>query len=519
MPPKKRSALTLEQRVEVIRKSEKEHLSNRKIAEQLGVGRTQIDNVLKRKAEVLTDFENNMPIERKRQRRPTGNEEINILVWQWFQDATSRRINVSGPLIQEKALKFASDLGIETFKASNGWLDSFKLRHNIIFGTMSGERGDVNNTVVDDWKSKLSTLCAGYAPADIFNMDETGLFFRDTTKNTLKVKGDECVGGKRSKERITIALCASMTGEKVTPLVIGKSKQPRCFSKIKPETLPVMYCNNKKAWMNSSLFESWLSKFNNRMKRQNRHVLLFVDNAPSHPTVNFSNVKLQFLPPNTTSKSQPMDQGIIQTLKLKFRKRQLQHVIYEMDKDKSKCGSQLLKDITILQAIYWIHRSWQEVETTTIQKCFAKCGFQDLASQHLSDDSDSDYDQDDNVPLKVVSMARQLFGCDFQELVQLDQHMSTCDQNVRDWSKSANELLADLDGPSLSDNDEDTDVEPQQKAPCTLSELDFYISEIKNFALVNGRQRMLDSVMEIEEDVVVQRIKVVKQCLISDFMQ
>ena len=47
MPPKKRSALTLEQRVEVIRKSEKEHLSNRKIAEQLGVGRTQIDNVLK----------------------------------------------------------------------------------------------------------------------------------------------------------------------------------------------------------------------------------------------------------------------------------------------------------------------------------------------------------------------------------------------------------------------------------------------------------------------------------------
>lgn len=69
MPPKKRSALTLEQRVEVIRKSEKEHLSNRKIAEQLGIGRTQIDNVLKRKAEVLTDFENNMPIERKRQRR------------------------------------------------------------------------------------------------------------------------------------------------------------------------------------------------------------------------------------------------------------------------------------------------------------------------------------------------------------------------------------------------------------------------------------------------------------------
>ena len=33
MPPKNHSALTLEQRIEVIRKSDKDHLSARKIAE------------------------------------------------------------------------------------------------------------------------------------------------------------------------------------------------------------------------------------------------------------------------------------------------------------------------------------------------------------------------------------------------------------------------------------------------------------------------------------------------------
>jgi len=62
-----------------------------------------------------------------------------------------------------------------------------------------------------------------------------------------------------------------------------------------------------------------------------------------------------------------MDQGIIQTGKLKFRKRQLQHIISELEKDKSKCGSELLKTINILQAIYWINRSWQEVESSTIR--------------------------------------------------------------------------------------------------------------------------------------------------------
>jgi hypothetical protein len=43
-----------------------------------------------------------------------------------------------------------------------------------------------------------------------------------------------------------------MTGEKIKPLLIGKSRQPRCFQ-IKPETSPVTYRYNKKAWMTSKL--------------------------------------------------------------------------------------------------------------------------------------------------------------------------------------------------------------------------------------------------------------------------
>ena len=109
-------------------------------------------------------------------------------------------------------------------------------------------------------------MCDGYAPKDIFNMEETSLFYRDTTKATLKVKGDKCAGGKCSKERLTVALCASMTGEKCVPLVIGKCKKPHCFKNITPESLPVTYTNNKKAWMNTGLFEWWLQRFNRKMQ-------------------------------------------------------------------------------------------------------------------------------------------------------------------------------------------------------------------------------------------------------------
>ena len=78
-------------------------------------------------------------------------------------------------MIQEQ---FAKDLGVDQFKASNAWLQSFLKRHNIVFRTMSGESGDVNITIVSEWKSKLPNLIKDYHPRDIYNnMDETVYFF------------------------------------------------------------------------------------------------------------------------------------------------------------------------------------------------------------------------------------------------------------------------------------------------------------------------------------------------------
>jgi hypothetical protein len=132
----------------------------------------------------------------------------------------------------------------------DGWTVSQK--EITVFSAMSGEREDVNDTTIKDWKSKLASLCEGFDSQDIFNMDKSGLFFKDTTHKTFHQKGLDCAGGKRSKERITIALCASMTGEKLKPLVIGKCRKPRCFKSIDLKNFSVFYHFNKKAWMTTS---------------------------------------------------------------------------------------------------------------------------------------------------------------------------------------------------------------------------------------------------------------------------
>jgi hypothetical protein len=109
----------------------------------------------------------------------------------------------------------------------------------------------------------------GFAANDIFNADETGIFFRLTPDRTLKFKGGKCVGGKLSKDRITVLVCANSDGtEKMKLLVIGKSKNPRCFKNVK--SLPVRYTANKKARMTSDLFEAELRHWDRELRLQKR---------------------------------------------------------------------------------------------------------------------------------------------------------------------------------------------------------------------------------------------------------
>ena len=124
---------------------------------------------------------------------------------------------------------------------------------------------------------------------------------------------------------------------------------------------------------------------------------LILDNAPSHPKLTLNNITLQFLAANTTSKSQPIDQETMQALKLRYRRRQLQKTIMKMDTDKTLNGSDLLKQISVLDAIYWISKSWNDLDNSIIEKCFKRCGF--IHQENVENNTDN---ESDDVPLIVL---------------------------------------------------------------------------------------------------------------------
>ena len=68
--------------------------------------------------------------------------------------------------------------------------------------------------------------------------------------------------------------------------------------------------------ISSELFEEWIKELDRSFGVQKRKIALIVDNCPAHPTVTgLEWIELIFLPPNTTSVTQPMDQGVIRALK------------------------------------------------------------------------------------------------------------------------------------------------------------------------------------------------------------
>lgn len=167
-----------------------------------------------------------------------------------------------------------------------------------------------------------------------------------------------------------------MTGtEKLKPLIIGRSKNPRRFKGVK--SLETDYDFNKKAWMTSDIYGKWLQKFDNAMAKQNRKVLLFVDNCPAHPrsiSEKTKSVKVVYLPPNMTSKIQPMDQGIIKNVKVHYRKRVLMKIIKSIDINTMENLTFTLKD-----CIAEISKAWvNDVTSETISRCFSKAGFSSM---------------------------------------------------------------------------------------------------------------------------------------------
>ena len=221
--------------------------------------------------------------------------------------------------MKEKALSLAKSLELTDFRASDGWLDKWKQRHNATFKAVSVEENAVTTEMTASWsQTYLPTILSKYKLKDIYNANKFGLFYQPLPDKNLHYKGKRCSGGKHSKVILTGLAAGNATGEKMPLFVIGKSSKPCCFSGVK--CLPCRYRSQKKSWMDGDLFTEWMKELHRKFAAQDRKRVLIADNCPAHPIVDGLKA-IELIPPspNTTSNTQPMDQSVIKSLKAFYR--------------------------------------------------------------------------------------------------------------------------------------------------------------------------------------------------------
>ena len=238
---------------------------------------------------------------------------------------------------------------------------------------------------------RINELIEGYSMENIWNMDESGYFFKTLPDKGLIEKGKQVKGGK------TVAFFVNAAGEKVDqPIVIWKSKLPRCFMKLQDLSRPanVHYFSNPKSWTISEVMEAVLARFNRKLEFEDRKVILFLDNATCHPESmigQFSQIKMIFLPKNTTSRLQPLNADIIQNFKVKYQRSLVKYVLARIQEDAS--AMQIVKGMDLLVAIQWLQEAWKEVTNLTIKNCFEKCGIKgDNELMEVGEDDDLEFE-------------------------------------------------------------------------------------------------------------------------------
>lgn len=198
----------------------------------------------------------------KRTLKKAENPKMESALYKWFQMQREKNLPVSGEMLKHKALHFYEKFGKgEKFNASDGWLQKFKWRYGIRLLKIAGEKLSSQPELVSPFTAELTKVIEEHklSKHQIYNADETGLYWKLLPDKTYVSLSEKTAPGlKLAKQRITVLGCVNASGShKLTPLVIGKSKSPRCFKNFNN---PLIYKNTKNAWMTQEIFKNWFFK-------------------------------------------------------------------------------------------------------------------------------------------------------------------------------------------------------------------------------------------------------------------
>lgn len=343
---------------------------------------------------------------------------------------------------------------------SNGWLQGFKQRHNIRLRSKHGEAASLDVQAIQEQLTAVKAVASQFAPSDCYNCDETGLFYKMLPDKGLSTK--PVAGHKKDKSRITIHFCCNADSSHKLPVwLIGKHAKPRCFgaANIQVSSLDCIWKHNSKAWMTYTIMTEWLQWFSRQV--QGRRVLLLMDNFSAYvkalevirANTPLQNVTVVWLPPNSTSKTQPLDQGIINTFKAYYRRAWLSYILDEIE-----LQHQPLRSMNVLKAIRWTIQAWHAVTAETIQNCWYHSGLLQR-SQPIMGATDEVHAVTATIQASINTLQQQQR---ISEAMTIESFLNPVEEVVQDSAEDIAEAIAQyFDPPEPEPESEEEEILPK----------------------------------------------------------
>ena len=306
---------------------------------------------------------------------------------------------------------------------------------------------------------------------------------------------------------------ANANGEKLPMFIIDKSKSPRCSKNLKQ--LPCHYRGKKKSWMDSDLFEEWVRELDRKFEQQNRKFVLIIDNCPAHPAIGgLKIIQLCFLPPNTTAVTQPMDQGVIRSLKAKYRSRLIKLIIKAIDSNKD------IPKINVLDAMKLLTLSWEDVTENAVQNCFAEARISNDYQLRAQNDLDDPFIElrSSIEELKERNSEEFLNDISPEEFTYLDDPVVATEPVLTD------ELIVEMvrkgedENVESDDDDESANADVSIEKPGTV-EVRNAVETLMNFSQFSISDKIRTSTIEISRLTEIELVRNLKQASIKDFLQ
>ena len=433
---KQRKAIDLNTKLKIIKDYEggKKVLA---IASSMGLAHSTISTIIKDKERVKETARTSVGYDAVITRQRKGLiHEMEKLLAIWLDHNLDKKIAMNLYTIQAKALSLFKKLKEregpeceETFTASRGWFHRFRNRFNLKNTKVVGEAASADVDGAEKFVDELDEIIEkeGYLPEQIFNVDECALFWKKMpTRSYVHTHMKTMSGFKAFKDRFTLLFGGNVAGYKLKPLLLYHSQNPRALKNVNKHMLPVHYRANSKGWMSQAMFEDW---FSNCFIPEVRNycaekgipfkILLLLDNAPAHPKHIddlHPDVKVVYLPKNTTSVLQPMDQGVIANFKALYLRTTFGKAVEATEDDKMTL-IEFWKSYNILDCIKNIKLAWNDVGKKCMQGVWKKC-LKRFVNSFEGFDQNAESEVINN---KIVNLARamnlEIDSTDAQELV------------------------------------------------------------------------------------------------------